>query len=71
MAMGMEETEKRRVMAKRMASTSIIRIDASFWRNLNMNEVDDDDNGSRSLSTKRNESHTLFIPDIFRENPRR
>lgn len=46
MAMGMEETEKRRVMAKRMASTSIIRFDASVWRNLNMNEDDDDDMGS-------------------------
>ena len=46
MAMGMDDTEKRRDIARRMTSTSIIRLDASIWRNLNVNEEVDDDMGS-------------------------
>ena len=46
MAMGMEETEKRRLMAKRMTRTSIIRFEAMVWRNLSMNENGEDDMGS-------------------------
>ena len=46
MAMGMEETEKRREMARRMTSTSIIRLDESNWRNLDMKDAIDDHMGS-------------------------